>query len=124
PYLDRLIRQTGVRDAIAWYTNQVIIVGDELVQKKSYDPALMIYRTILPRAEILTIQREALQNLRAEVETLSARAKQEEKLPLSRRTNAYEQLGSLQTAVGTTEKALALIEEHEDLDAALLMRRG
>jgi tetratricopeptide (TPR) repeat protein len=124
PYLDRLIRQTGVRNAIAWYTNQVIISADELVGAGNYDPALVIYRSILPRNQILTIQREALGDLRKEVTRLEGVVKAEEKLPLTRRTNAYELLGNLKTAVETTEKALKMVEDHADLDAALLMRRG
>ncbi|BCU78468.1 tetratricopeptide repeat protein [Luteolibacter sp. LG18] len=123
-YLDRLIRQPGVRDAIAWYTNQVIVAADEQVAKGNYDAALIIYRSVLPRAQILQIQRDALETLRKDVTRLTGIAAADEKRPPTQRSNANEVLASLKTAVETTDKALTAVEEKKDLDAALLMRRG
>ena len=36
-YLDSLSHQAGVRDAIAWFANQVVVRGDELVGNRSYE---------------------------------------------------------------------------------------
>jgi len=124
-YLDRLIRQPGVRDALAWYTNQVIVAADEIYGSGNhYEAALTIYRTILPRNQILSIQRDSLEGLRAEVKRLEARVAADEKLPVSQRSNANELLGSLKSAVAGTEKALKWVEEKVDLDAYMLMARG
>ncbi len=123
-YLDRLSNQAGVRDAIAWYTNQVIVRGDELVGNQSYESALAIYRTVPPRNQILEIQKSALETQRRQVNILEKRVQVEKDKPLNQRSNASEFLNNLKPAVELSEKALAAIEEKKDLDAALLMRRG
>ncbi|MGC4016553.1 MAG: tetratricopeptide repeat protein [Luteolibacter sp.] len=123
-YLDRLIRQTGVRDALAWYTNQMIVAADELAGKGNYEAALVIYRSILPRAQILQTQRDALEAMRKEVTRLQTLVTAQEKLPPTQRGNTAEVLGNLKTAVDVTDKALAEVEKRTDLDAMLLMRRG
>ncbi len=123
-YLDRLINQSGVRDAIAWYTNQVIVHGDELVKTEAYDAALAIYRSIPTRGQILETQKVALESQRKDVKTLEARVAVEQNLPINKRSSASDYLNNLKPAVDLAEKALAAIEEKKDLDAALLMRRG
>ncbi|MFD0894905.1 tetratricopeptide repeat protein [Luteolibacter ambystomatis] len=123
-YLDRLIRQPGVRDTLAWYTNQVLVTADELAAKGKYDAALVIYRSVLPRAQILQIQRDALEVMRKESTRLQALATAQEKLPPTQRGNTAEVLGTLKTAIDTTDKALAEVEKYTDLDAMLLMKRG
>jgi tetratricopeptide (TPR) repeat protein len=123
-YLDRLSNQAGVRDAIAWYTNQVIVRGDELVGSQSYESALAIYRTVPPRSQILEMQASALQTQRRQVDILEKRVLAEKDKPLNQRSAASEFLNNLKPAVELSEKALAAIQEKPDLDAALLMRRG
>ncbi|MES2437868.1 MAG: tetratricopeptide repeat protein [Verrucomicrobiota bacterium] len=126
-YLDRLSSQAGVRDAIAWYANQVIVRGDELVALStpdSYEAALAIYRSVPPRSQILEIQKTALESQRKEVKILETRVNAEKTKPLNQRSAASEFLNNLKPAVELAETALAAIEEKADLDAALLMRRG
>lgn len=123
-YLDRLSNQSGVRDAIAWYSNQVIVRGDELVGTQNYETALAIYRSVPPRSQILEIQKAALESQRKEVKILEARVNLEKTKPLNQRSSASDFLNNLKPAVELSEKALAAIEEKTDLDAALLMRRG
>lgn len=123
-YLDRLINQSGVRDALAWYANQVIVRGDQLVGEKAYDAALAIYRSIPPRAQIVEIQKIALESQRKDVKILEARVAAEQNLALNKRSNASELLGNMKPAVALAETALALVEEKADLDAAIIMRRG
>ncbi|MEO5914719.1 MAG: tetratricopeptide repeat protein [Luteolibacter sp.] len=126
-YLDRLINQAGVRDALAWYTNQVIVRGDELVGTQSaqgYDAALAIYRSIPSRSEILEIQKTALESQRRDVGILEKRVASEKDKPLNQRSNASELLSNLKPAVELAEAALKTIEEKATLDSALLMRRG
>ncbi len=123
-YLDRLINQAGVRDAIAWYANQVIVRGDELVGNQAYEAALAIYRSVPPRGQILEIQKTALESQRKDVKILETRVAAEQNKPLNQRSNASDLLSSLKPAVELAEKALAAVEEKPDLDAALLMRRG
>lgn len=123
-YLDRLSNQAGVRDAIAWYANQMVVRGDELVGAQSYDAALSIYRSVPPRSQILEIQAVALDSLRKDQKTLDARVKAEETKPLNQRSNASELLNSLKPAIELAENAKKAIEEKTDLDAALIMRRG
>ncbi len=126
-YLDRLANQAGVRDAIAWYANQVIVRGDELVgtaMPQGYEAALAIYRSVPPRSQILETQKTALESQRKDVKLLENRVAADSNKPLSQQTNASELLNSLKPAVALAETALAAIEAKTDLDAALLMRRG
>lgn len=123
-YLDRIINQPGIRDAIAWYSNQVIVKGDELVGAENYDAALAIYRSIPPRAQILQIQAATLATKKQELAKLDAFAKAEAKKPLGQRSNIGERLAQTEGAVKLTEEAITAIEGLVDLDAALLMRRG
>ncbi|QJE97564.1 tetratricopeptide repeat protein [Luteolibacter luteus] len=123
-YLDRIINQPGIRDAIAWYSNQVIVKGDELVGAENYEAALAIYRSIPPRAQILQIQAATLAAKKQELGKLENLAKAEEKKPLGQRSNVGERLNQTQSSIKLTEEAIAAIEKLTDLDAALLMRRG
>ena len=123
-YLDRLSNQAGVRDALAWYANQVIVRGDELVAGESYESALAIYRSVPPRSQILEIQKTALDAQRKDLKQLEARAVLDSTKPLGQRSTASELVGNLKPAIELAEKALAAVEEKTDLDSALLMRRG
>ena len=126
-YLDRLSNQAGVRNALAWYANQIIVRGDELVgaaSAQSYEAALAIYQSVPPRSEILDTQRLALEAQRRDMKTLESRVAADKGKPLGQQTNASEYLNDLKPAVELAEKALAAVEEKTDLDAALLMRRG
>ncbi len=123
-YLERLSNQAGVRDAIAWYSNQITVAGDELVGTSSYESALVIYRSVPPRLQILETQKAALDSQRKEVKLLQARATLDKAKPLNQRSIASELLNDLLPAVELSEKALAAIEAQTDFDAALLMRRG
>lgn len=123
-YLDRLINQAGVRDAMAWYTNQVIVRADELVGTQAYDSALAIYRSIPSRNEILEIQKTALESQKRDVGILERRVASEANMPLNKRSSASELLNAMKPAVELAETALAAIEAKPMLDAALLMRRG
>lgn len=123
-YLDRLSNQSGVRESIAWYSNQVIVRGDELVEAQQYESALAIYRTVPPRAQILEMQKAALEVQRRQVGILEKRVESEKDKPLNQRSAASDFLNNLKPALELSEKALAAIEEKVDLDAALLMRRG
>lgn len=123
-YLDRLSNQSGIRDALAWYANQVIAQADMLVGSQSYDSALALYRAVPPRTQILEIQKASLESLRKDVKLLEARALADSSRPLEQRSTAAELLGTLKPAVELAEKALVAIEEKADLDAALLIRRG
>lgn len=123
-YLDRLGNQAGVRDAIAWYANQVVVSADDLVGKQSFEAALAIYRSVPPRNQIIETQKIALDSQRRAVKILETRVESEKNKPLNQRSNASEFLNVLKPAMEVAEKALATIEEKKDLDAALLMRRG
>lgn len=123
-YLDSLSHQPGVRDAIAWFANQIVVRGDELVMGQSYDAALTIYRSVPPRGQILEIQASALEDMRKDAKLLEARVKAEEGKPMNQRTTASQILNMLKPAIEQAETALKAIEEKPDLDAALLMRRG
>ncbi len=123
-YLDRLSNQAGVRDALAWYANQVIVRGDELVGAQAYESALVIYRSVPPRSQIVEIQKTALDAQRKDLKILEARVELEKTKPLGQRSSASELVGNLKPAIELAEKALVAVEEKADLDAALLMRRG
>ena len=126
-YLDRLINQAGVRDALAWYTNQMIVRGDELVgnqKAQDYQSALAIYRSIPSRNEIMEIQKTALESQRRDLAILEKRVAFEKDKPLNQRSNASELIGAIKPAVELSEVALKAIEDKPTLDAALLMRRG
>ncbi|MGL4399252.1 MAG: tetratricopeptide repeat protein [Luteolibacter sp.] len=123
-YLDRLSNQAGVRDAIAWFANQVIVRGDELVGAQAYDSALVLYRSVPPRSQILEIQKAALEGQRRDLNILEKRVETEKDKPLGQRSSASELVGNLKPAIELSEKALAAVEGNSDLDAALIMRRG
>lgn len=123
-YLDRLSNQAGVRDALAWYANQVIVRGDQLIGLQSYEAALALYRSVPPRSQIIDIQKTALEGQRRDLKILEARVESEKNKPLGQRSSASELVGNLKPAIELAEKALAAVEEKTDLDAALVMRRG
>jgi tetratricopeptide (TPR) repeat protein len=123
-YLDRLSDQAGVRDAVAWFANQIVVRGDELVSNKSYEPALVIYRAVPSRSQILEVQTSALEAMRKDGKILETRVEAEKTKPINQRSNASELLNALKPAITLAEEALKAIEERADLDAALLMRRG
>lgn len=123
-YLDRLSGQAGVRDAIAWYVNQIIVRGDELVANQQYEPALAIYRMIPPRRQIISIQTYALGEMRKELKILETRAEADKAKPANQRSKAPELINALKPAIKVAEDALKAIEEKTDLDASVLMRRG
>lgn len=123
-YLDRLRDQSGVRNAIAWYVNQLIVRGDELVGSQSYETALAIYRFVPPYSQILEIQKLTLEAQRKDQKLLENTVKAEETKPLNQRSSASELLSNLKPAIELTEKALAAVEEKADLDSLLLMRRA
>lgn len=123
-YLDRLSNQAGIRDALAWYANQVIVRADELVGAQAYEAALALYRSVPPRSQILDIQKTALESQRRDLKILEARVELEKNKPLGQRSSASELVGSLKPAIELAQTALASVEEKADLDAALVMRRG
>jgi|688.fasta_scaffold06865_7 tetratricopeptide (TPR) repeat protein len=123
-YLDRLSGQAGVRDAIAWYVNQIIVQGDELVANQQYEPALAIYRAIPPRSQIIATQAYALDAMRKELKILETRAEADKAKPANQRSKAPELINSLKPAIKVAEDALKAVEEKADLDSAILMRRG
>lgn len=123
-YLDRLINQEGVRDAMAWYANQVIVRADELVGAQQYDAALAIYRSIPPRQEIVSIQQASLEGMRRDAGILQTRFNAEANRPIEQRSNVGELLSMTNSAIEQAQTALAAIEGKADLDAAILMRRG
>lgn len=122
-YLDRLLNQAGVRDAMAWYTNQVIVRADEAVGMKDYETALAIYQSVPPRNEIIEVQSLALQAQRKTLKSLEAKAA-EKALPSEARGKAGALANRLKVAIENTAKNLEVIEKKTDLDANVLMRRG
>lgn len=125
-YLDRLIRQPGVRDSMAWYANEVVVAGDDIASR-NYDAALIIYRSVPPRDQIIAVQKAALESMRKDAKTLETRVAAEQKAnanALGNRSSLPEQLANLKSTIETTEKALTAIEGLTGLDAGMLMRRG
>ena len=129
-YLDRLTNQAGVRDAICWYTNQVIVRGDDEMMSGAFDTALAIFQTVPSRNQILDTQTQALESQRktlAILEKTIAREDEAERanpnVPINRSV-ARELVGSLNPAIDANEKALTAIQGIKDLDASLVMRRG
>jgi TolA-binding protein len=123
-YLDSLSHQPGVKDAIAWFANQIVVRGDELVGGKSYEAALSIYRSVPPRSQILETQASSLEEMRKDVKALENRVKLEESKPMMQRTGASQLLNLLKPAIEQAETAKKAIDDKPDLDGALLMRRG
>lgn len=125
-YLDRLITQPGVREAIAWYSNQVVVKADSMASQDKWEAALAMYRSVPPRAQIIEIQTAALENQTKELEMLKKRQEAEAKgqSGLGSRSNVGELIVQAQQAIKQSEDAKKAIEGMKDLDAALLMRRG
>lgn len=126
-YLDRLSNQAGIRDAIAWYANQLVAKGDELVgtgTSQGYESALALYRSVPLRNQIISIQNMSLETQRRDVKTLEARVAAEQNKPLNQRSTASEFLNNMKPALDLAEKAVAAIQEKADLDPTVLMRRG
>lgn len=123
-YLDRLQNQAGIRDAIAWFTNQVIVRGDEAVTVRAYETALALYQTVPPRSQILETQALSLLTQRKKLNLLETTVAAEKNKPINQRSNASALVASLKPAIELAQTALSAIEQKADLDAALLMRRG
>ena len=129
-YLDRLTNQAGVRDAIAWYTNQVMVRGDECMMARDFDTALAIFQTVPSRNQVVDTQTQSLEVQRKNIaileRTVAKEDADEKKNPGAPmvRSVARELISNLKPAVEANEKALAAIKEIKDLDASLLYRRG
>lgn len=123
-YLDRLSHQPGIRDALAWFANQIIVKGDELVANKEYEGALTIYRAVPPLSQILEVQNLALAAMRKDQAILERVINAEKDRPVAQHSNAVELLNTLKPGIELAETAVKAVEEKTDLDAALLMRRG
>ncbi len=123
-YLEHISHQPGVRDAIAWFTAQLILSGDEMVTAENYEGALVAYRSVQPRNQILAIQNVALETLKKNKKILQDRVDAEQGKPISQHTNAGELLSGIAPAIKRAEEALKVIEQKTDLDASILMRRG
>ncbi len=111
--LGNLTRQVGVRDSIAWFANEMIVRGEEMLADESFESALIIYRSIPPRREILEIQTGALKAMRKKLAALE-----------SKHGDTLQLLSNLKAAIDNAEICMKAVEEKTDLDAALLMRRG
>ncbi len=125
-YLDRVINQPGIRDAIAWYTNQIVVRANDLSARGSHEVALALYRSIPPRRQVLETQRASLEEQKREVAEIEKKIADEiaKKIPISRRSTAGETIGVLKAALELNTTALAAIETAVDLDADLLLGRG
>ena len=123
-YLDRLINQAGVRDALAWYTNQVIVRGDGAVETAAYETALAIYQSVPPRNQILEVQSLALDAQRKALKLLEAKAAAEKAKPTEQISKAASFAAALKFSIDSATTAMEAITKKDDLDAALLMRRG
>ncbi len=132
-YLDYLRTQPGVRDSIAWFSNQVTVKGDNTIQDADpedgakWAAALELYRSVPPRAQILKIQAVSLDDQRKELDILKKRQEAEATDAddrLSKRSNVAELIASAEDAIKLKEAAKSAIEGMKDLDASLLMRRG
>lgn len=125
-YLDRVINSAGVRDAVAWYTNQIVVRANDLSSRGLHEISLALYRSIPPRRQILETQRASLEEQRKEVAALEKKVADEIrlKIPLPKRSNAGEQIGVLKAALDLNTQALEAIDKAADLDADLLLGRG
>ncbi len=123
-YLDSLADQEGIRNAIAWYTNQIVVRGDELVAAGSYQTALTIYRSVPPRSQILKTQNLSLGEMRKDKKILEASVEADKNKQMNQRSKASELLNALNPAIQLAEEASAAIEKNANFDAAILMRRG
>ena len=147
-YLARISHQPAVRDTIAGFSNQVIAYGDEMIANENYEPALVVYRSVQPRSQILAIQNAALVTMRENQKILAERVAAEPAKPLPQHTLAGELLSplsklwassywdrmpntpvrqllnALNQDIKRAENSLKYIEGKPDLDASILMRRG
>ncbi len=125
-YLDRVINQPGIRDAIAWYTNQIVVRANDLSARGSHEVALALYRSIPPRRQVLETQRASIEEQKRDVAEIEKKIADEiaKKIPISRRSTAGETIGVLKAALELNTTALAAIETAVDLDADLLLGRG
>jgi TolA-binding protein len=131
PYLDYLGHQAGIRDSLAWFSNQVVVRGDELVAKAEetigsplFETALCIYRAIPSHSQIVETQTSALDVMRKKCKLLEDRVAKEQSDAINKRSNATELVETLKPFIKDTEASLAAIEKITTFDAALLMRRG
>ncbi len=125
-YLDRVINQPGVRDAIAWYTNQIVVRANDLSARGAHEVALALFRSIPPRRQVLETQRASLEEQKREIAELEKKVAEEvrTKVPISRRSTAGESIGVLKAALDLNTSALEAIDKAVDLDADLLLGRG
>jgi tetratricopeptide (TPR) repeat protein len=124
--LDRLSKQPGVHEAIAWYSNQIVVKADALVAKEKWEAALAIYQSVPARDEIVSRQTASLEKQKLELEKLKLQQEAEAKNPggLGQASKVGEAIAQTQAAIKMSEEAKGVIEGMKDFDAALLMRRG
>lgn len=122
--LGSFVRQTGVRDSIAWFANQMIIRGDDLAAGRDYQSALAFYRFVPSRDELLEIQRGNLEKMRRRLASLESRVRAEANMPIARRSIAPHFIANLKSTIEQAETMLIAVDEKTDMDAMLLMRRG
>lgn len=122
--LDRLVRHASLRNSIAWFSNQMVVLGDEFAAGKAYDLALAFYRSVPLRSEVLEIQAPALERMRMNMRALEWKARLEKEKPTSGKSGTSHLLFVLKPAIKQAEECMEAFEDKTDVDAALMLRRG
>lgn len=130
-YLDRLSSQPGIIDLIAVYANELVRIADDMMGRGKQDAALMLYRAVPPRSMIIEQQRAAMTRVKGDLEVVKKFVEEQQKQAaastgsgLGNRTLDPGVVTKLETLSRAQEEAVKSIEEREDMDAALIMRRG
>ena len=124
-FLERMSQMAAVRNAIAWYSNELVVLGDDAKAAQNFDTALTLYQAVPPRNFILETQTLELERQRESLRLLEATAAAESRSPVSPApTTTTDLIDDLKSDINTNEKALAQIQNNEYVDAAMVMRRG
>lgn len=132
-YLERLSTQPGIIDLSAAYANELVRIGDGMMDKNPA-AALLLYRSVQPRHLIIEQQRSSMERIRKDLDIVKkfvdAKTQEAAKAPNAGLGNqglleaAKSAAAKMEALLKAQEESVKMIEEKDDMDASLMMRRG
>lgn len=136
PYIHSLPSQAGVRNSIAWFSNELAVLGGALTDNEKFEAALAVYRAAPTRQQILDTQTASLEAAKAlqtsqeaqlellQAQDANATTPEARQALAEARDRASRFISDSQEVVRVAEAATKAIEEEPDFDAIILMQRG
>lgn len=114
----------GYADVIVTVNNRFVKIGDIHLEAQAYSEALEAYSSVRPRAQVIAIQVERLEQMRGvkadRDKRIAAAAKTKERLP----RGFEETTATIGAMIENTDKVLGELRTMEDYDATIQYRVG